>query len=141
MGLMIGAVESPVCVSIVLCNECIEDKRTNNKSLIGLFNAIHVQAVPAVHPRMVVMATLTNASTLLNLSLIIRSPSGADVCELSAPFPASHPLATYDIVFEFNGVLIEEPGTYNVDLLCNGSYLGGRRFDVVAGNADHSDEG
>ena len=27
--------------------------------------------------------------------------------------------------------LLFKPGTYNVDLLCDGSYLGGRRFDVM----------
>ena len=128
---MSNAFEAPVCVSLVLCNECIEDKRTNNKSLIGLFNAVNVQSIPAVHPRMVVLATITNASTTFTLSLIIRAPSGAEVATLSAPFPAMHPLATYDIVFEFNGVNLEETGTYHADLLCDGSYLGGRRFDVV----------
>jgi hypothetical protein len=128
---MSNAFEAPVCVSLVLCNECIEDKRTNNKSLIGLFNAITVQSVPALHPRMVVLATITNASTTFTLSLVIRGPSGAEVSSLSAPFPAMHPLATYDIVFEFNGVTLEETGTYNADLLCDGSYLNGRRFDVM----------
>jgi len=128
---MAGAFEAPVCVAIVLCNDCIEDKRTNNKSLIGLFNAIHVQTVPALHPRMVVLASITNSSTSLSMRLIIRSPSGQEVAQIDAQFPALDPLATYDIVFEFNGVLIQEPGTYHVDLICDGSYLGGRRFDVV----------
>jgi len=135
---MSNAFEAPLCVSMVLCNECIEDKRTNNKSLIGLFNAIHVQTMPALHPRMVVMATITNASTTLMLKTIIRTPSGSEVAELGAPFPAAHPLATYDIVFEFNGVLLEEAGTYHVDLLCDGSYLGGRRFDVLTNEAAES---
>jgi len=126
-----GAFEAPVCVAIVICNECIEDKRSNNKSLIGLFNAISVQAVPALHPKMVVLVSITNASTTMALHLIIRSPSGKEVATIDAEFPASHPLAAYDIVFEFVGVLVEETGTYNVDLLCNGSYLSGRRFDVL----------
>jgi len=128
---MSGAFEAPVCVAIVLCNECIEDKRTNNKSLIGLFNAIHVPSVPIIHPRMVVLASITNAAQTLDMRLIIRSPSGHEVASIGAPFPTFDPLAAYDIVFELNGVVIQEPGTYNVDLMCDGSYLGGRRFDVV----------
>ena len=128
---MSNAFESPVCVSIVLCNECIEDKRTNNKSLISLFNAVHVQTIPAMHSRMVVLATITNAANSLDLDLIIRSPSGKEVIRLSTPFPAAHPLATYDIVFEFNGIVLEEMGTYHIDLLCNSAYLAGRRFDVL----------
>ena len=133
---MAGAFENPVCMAIVLCNDCIEDKRTNNKSLIGLFNAIHVQVIPALHPRMVVLASITNASKALDVKLIIRAPSGSEVAQIDAEFPAFDPLAAYDIVFEFNGVLLEEAGTYHVDLLCDGSYLGGRRFDVLTTKPD-----
>jgi hypothetical protein len=128
---MSSAPEAPVCIAIVLCNECIEDKRTNNKTLIGLFNAITVQTIPAMHPRMVVMASITNSSKTLSMVLIIRSPSGDEAAHIEAPFPALDPLAAYDIVFELNGVLVKEPGTYHVDLMCDGSYLGGRRFDVI----------
>lgn len=128
---MSGASESPVCVALVLCNDCIEDKRSSNKSLINLFNGIYVQGVPAVHSKMVVLATITNASNAMDLKLILRKPSGGQVSEMNAPFPSAHPLATYDIVFELNGMLLEELGTYSVDLLCNGSYLAGRRFDVM----------
>lgn len=127
---MSGASEAPVCVAVVLCNDCIEDKRTNNKTLIGLFNAITVQTIPAIHPRMVVLVSITNASQVLSMILSIRSPSGEESTRVGAQFPATDPLAAYDIVFELNGVLINEPGTYHVDILCNGAYLGGRRFDV-----------
>jgi hypothetical protein len=131
---MSGAPEAPVCVAIVLCNDCIEDKRTNNKTLIGLFNAITAQSMPVMHSRMVVMASITNASKTLAMVLSIRSPSGEESAHIEAPFPATDPLAAYDIVFELNGVVLTEPGTYNVDLLCDGAYLGGRRFDVIMAN-------
>lgn len=131
---MSGASETPVCVAIVLCNDCIEDKRTNNKTLIGLFNAITVQTTPALHPRMVVLVSITNASKNLTMLLSIRSPSGEESTRVEAHFPASDPLAAYDIVFELNGVMINEPGTHHVDVLCDGVYLGGRRFDVFLTN-------
>ncbi len=132
---MSGAIEVPVCVAIVLCNECIEDKRTNNKSLIGLFNAINVPQIPVVHGRLVVMASITNASKTLDLRLSIRAPSGDEVAHIEAPFPTADPLMAYDIVFELNGLVVPETGTYNVDLMCDSSYLGGRRFDVVVTGA------
>lgn len=128
---MSGAVEVPVCVAIVLCNEWIEDKRTNNKSLIGLFSAITVPSVPAMHSRMVVLASITNSTKTLSMQLSIRGPSGAEVAHFDAPLPALDPLAAYDMIFELNGLVIPELGTYHVDLMCNGSYLGGRRFDVI----------
>jgi hypothetical protein len=128
---MSGASESPVCVAIVLCNECIEDKRTNNKTLINLFNAINVPSVPSIHQRMVIMASITNASTSLPLHLLIRTPSGAEVAKINVDLHASHPLSVYDLVFEINGVVLPEIGTYNIDLLHGTAYLGGRRFEVL----------
>jgi len=44
-----------LCLAIIICNEVIEDKRTNNKTLVGLFSRIGTKAVPCVHPRMFVM--------------------------------------------------------------------------------------
>jgi hypothetical protein len=129
---MSGASEVPVCIAIVLCNDFIEDKRTNNKTLIGLFNAIHVQQIPATHSRMVVMTSITNASSAFPISLIIRAPSGAELARINAEIPASHPLATNDIVFEINGLVVNEYGTHNIDILNGSSYMGGRRFDVIS---------
>src|SRR5471030_2256567 len=108
MAFMSGASETPVCVAIVLCNDCIEDKRTNNKTLIGLFNAITVQTTPALHPRMVVLVSITNASKNLVMTLSIRSPSGEESTRVEAQFPASDPLTAYDIVFELNGIVIKD---------------------------------
>jgi len=82
-----------------------------------------------------VMVSITNASQTLSMVLSIRSPSGEEATHVEAQFPANDPLAAYDIVFELNGVLISEAGTYHVDILCGGSYLGGRRFDVYLTDA------
>ena len=45
--------ESPrlICVSLIVCNEVIEDKRSGNKTLVGLFNGIMTPRLPASHPR------------------------------------------------------------------------------------------
>jgi hypothetical protein len=132
---MSSAAESPVCVAIVLCNECIEDKRTNNKTLINLFNAINVTHVPAVHNRLVVLASITNAASVLPMYLVVRSPSGAEVARINFDFQAADPLTVYDMVFEINGITLPEFGTYSIDLLNGASYLGGRRFDVIKAQA------
>ncbi len=50
--------EKPICVSLIICNEVIEDKRSGNKTLVGLFNSVMAPALPVVHPRMFVMASL-----------------------------------------------------------------------------------
>jgi hypothetical protein len=122
----------PVCVAVILCNDVIEDKRTSNKSLIGIFNAIAAPQLPVTHPRMNVMASITNASGELPVTLVIRAPSGRDVMRVEGSVPMQDPLAVMDVVFELNGVPIEELGTYMVDILSGAHYLGGRRFQVIA---------
>ena len=50
----------PICLSIVLCDQVIEDRRTNKKSYIGVFNDILVERLPAKHPCMYLVVSLTN---------------------------------------------------------------------------------
>jgi hypothetical protein len=123
--------EAPVCVAVVICNEVIEDKRTNNKSLIGIFNAVSAPQLPVTHPRMNVMCSLTNAAGEMPITLVMRAPSGREVMKVEGSVNIQDPLAVIDLVFELNGVPIEELGTYMVDILSRSHYLGGRRFQVI----------
>ncbi|CAN5483957.1 hypothetical protein BH11ARM1_BH11ARM1_15720 [soil metagenome] len=129
MSMSIG--DSPVCVAVVICNEVIEDKRTNNKSLIGIFNAVSAPQLPVTHPKMNVMASITNVTGELAVTLIVRAPSGREIMKVDGSIPSSDPLAVIDVLFELLGVPIEELGTYMVDILSGQSYLGGRRFQVI----------
>jgi hypothetical protein len=125
--------ETPLCVAVILCNDVLEDKRTSNKSLIGLFNAINAPQLPVTHPRMNVIASLTNASGDIPITLSITAPSGTEVMKAEGNVPMQDPLAVVDVVFEVNGVPIEELGTYMIDLFSGSQHLGGRRFQVIAG--------
>ena len=124
--------EAPVCVAVILCNDVIEDKRTSNKSLIGIFNAIAAPQLPVTHPKMNVLASITNAIGEIPITLVIRTPSGRDVMKVEGSVPIQDPLSVMDVVFELNGIPIEELGTYMVDILSGNHYLGGRRFQVIA---------
>jgi hypothetical protein len=125
--------DAPICVAVIVCNDVIEDKRTSNKSLIGLFNAINAPQLPVTHPRMNVIASITNANGELPISLKITAPSGAEVMKAEGSVPLNDPLAVVDVVFEVNGLPIEELGTYMIDIFSNSHHMGGRRFQVIAG--------
>ena len=125
--------DTPICVAVVICNDVIEDKRTSNKSLIGLFNAINAPQLPVTHPRMNVLASLTNAKADVPISLQITAPSGTEVMRAEGTVPMNDPLAVVDVVFEVNGLPVEELGTYMIDLFTGSHHLGGRRFQVIAG--------
>jgi hypothetical protein len=123
--------ECPTCVAIVICNEVIEDKWTNNKSLIGLFNSVSAQQLPAHHPRMFVMVSLTDGRGDWKVVIEIASPSGKKVFEAEGQMRFDDPIAVHDLVVEVRGLPLPEEGEYYVGLTCGGRFLVSRRFTVA----------
>ena len=123
--------DQPVCVAIVICNEIIEDKRTSNKTLVSLFNSVGVPALPATHPRLFLMASLTNLREELPVTFSIKGPSGREILRVNgAASSGGDPLAVIDLVVEVLGLPIGEEGVHFVDVLTGDALLGSRRFTV-----------
>jgi hypothetical protein len=124
--------DAPVCVAIVICNEIIEDKRTSNKTLVGLFNSVGVSALPATHPRLFLLASLTNVHGELPVSFSVRSHSGRELLRVEGSANSGgDPLAVVDLVLEVLGLTVHEEGVHFVDVLSGDSLLGSRRFTVT----------
>jgi hypothetical protein len=121
----------PSCVSVVICNEIIEDKRTNNKTLVSLFNSIYVQNLPSAHPRMFIMASLTDATGKWPISFIVRAPSGEQVMKFEAEAAFQDPISVLDMSVEVLGLSLPEAGVYFVDIMTGPRLLGNRRFTVM----------
>ncbi len=124
--------DAPVCVAIVICNEIIEDKRTSNKTLVSLFNSLGVSALPAAHPRLFLLVSLTNLRDELPVSFSVRSHSGHEILRVEgAASSGGDPLAVVDLVLEVLGLTVHEEGVHFVDVLSGDSLLGSRRFTVT----------
>jgi hypothetical protein len=123
--------ERPACVAMVICNEIIEDKWTNNKSLIGLFSSIAAPGLPAQHSRMFIMVTLTDGRGEWPCILRIESPAGEELFKAEGLMQFDNPLAVHDLVMEVRGMPLPEAGEYHVGLTCGGRPLAARRFTVV----------
>lgn len=122
--------EKPLCVALILCSEVVEDSRTGNKTLVSLFNGILTPQLPAVHPRLCVMASLTSGSGAWQWSFRITAPSGKQIMKMEDTAAFTDPLAVHDIVVEVRNLPIEEEGVYFVDLLLAGEQAISRRFTV-----------
>ncbi|MDR3707625.1 MAG: hypothetical protein P4L33_04950 [Capsulimonadaceae bacterium] len=123
----------PSCISVIICNEIIEDKRTNNKTLVSLFNSIVVAQVPTSHHRMFVMASLTDGRGTWPISFIVRTPSGADLMRFDSEASFADPVSVLDISVEIIGLSLPELGVYFVDIMTGTYPLGHRRFTVFPG--------
>jgi len=123
--------DGPVCVATVICNEVIEDKRSGNKTLVGIFNAIGATQVPATHPKMAVMASVTNADREIDVSLTLRGPEGKEILRADAKVPARGPGDVVDLLFELNNITFNELGDYLFELNYGEAVIGARRFMVI----------
>ena len=123
--------QKPLCVAIIICNEVIEDKRTNNKTLVSIFSRIGTQKVPCIHPRMFVMASLTDGHGNVPLVFrIVHLATETSIFELSGEAIFTSPMDVADVVLEFRNLTFERDGAYAVEVLAVGELLGMRRFNV-----------
>jgi len=125
-------VAPPTLVALLICDQVIDDRLTNKKSAIGLFNAILVPRFPTVIQQMTVMASLTEIQGRAPLELrLVRDADNEPLFGTKGHVDAPNPLATIDLVFTMHGIRIEAAGQYAFELLCGGEPLGRRRFLVT----------
>ena len=123
--------QRPLCIAIIICNEVIEDKRTSNKTLVSLFSRIGTKKLPCIHPRMFVMASLTDGHGKVPLVFrIVHLATQKQILELRAEAKFSSPMDVSDVVLEFRNLPIEKEGAYAVEVIADDELLGLRRFNV-----------
>jgi hypothetical protein len=124
----------PTLVSLLICDQVIDDKLSRKKSAIGLFNTVLVPSVPTRVFQLAVMATLTEISGRTPLQLrLVRDEDNRVLMQTKGHVDAPNPLAMVDLVFAMQGVPIAQAGQYAFELLSEGELLGRRRFQVIVG--------
>ena len=122
----------PTLVSLLICDQVIDDKITNKKSAIGLFNAVLVPKVPATIHQLVVLASVTEIETRVELELrLVRDADDEVLFRTHGPIESPSPLGTVDLVFNLQGIQVAMAGQYAFEIVCAGEVLGRRRFQVV----------
>jgi len=120
----------PEVLAIIICNEVIEDKHTNNKTLVGLFNGITVRSLPAFHSRICVVASLTGIIGEMPIGIRIMSPSDV-VADVKGKTNSEDGEVVLDLVVEFRDLPLKEEGTHRVEVYAGNVALAGRNFTVV----------
>lgn len=119
----------PLCLALVICNDVLEDRRSGNKSLIGLFNTIHTRGLPATHPRCYVYLSLTGFKGNLPLSIEVHSQQH-EIARMDGQVSAEDAGAVADVVIELEGLPLPEEGEYRVVVSARGEPLAARSFSV-----------
>jgi hypothetical protein len=122
----------PTLVSLLVCDQVIDDKITNKKSAIGLFNTVLVPELPTTIQQMVVMCSLTEIEARVGIEMrLVNDTDNEPLFRTSGTVESPSRLATVDLVFALRGVKIAQQGPYAFEILCAGEVLGRRRFQVL----------
>lgn len=122
---------APSLVSFLICDQVIDDKLTNKKSAIGIFNTIVVPAVPAQMQSVAILVSLTEINHRAELELrLVRDADNAVVFSGRGAVEAPNPLAVVELLFGIQGVRLPDAGPYAFEILSDGEILGRRRFHV-----------
>jgi hypothetical protein len=128
------SIAAPTLVSLLICDQVIDDRLSNKKSAIGLFNTVLVPSLPTRIHQLAVMATLTEITGRTPLQLrLMRDEDNSILMQTRGHVDAPNPLAMVDLVFAMQGVPIAKAGQYAFELLSQGDLLGRRRFQVRVG--------
>ncbi|MGD0016104.1 MAG: hypothetical protein ABSC38_01090 [Verrucomicrobiia bacterium] len=123
---------SPLGIAIVVCDQIIEDKLTNKKSLIGIFNRIAAAKFPCAHPRMAVFVCLTEGRGDYGARLrIVHDETGTVVADINGPIQFPDANAVAELNFDLIGLTFPQPGLYSIEFYCDDALVLERRFHVA----------
>lgn len=123
--------EPPIGIALVLCDSIITDAKTGKNSLIGLFNNINVNSLPAVHNRFCVFAQLTNGRGKQTLDVRCQSLQSEElIFQTGGEVEFGNPSQVIEIQFELLNLSFPYDGMYTVELEADGLPLIESRFNV-----------
>src|SRR5689334_3982513 len=102
---------TPSGLALVVCDQIIEDKATNKKSLIGIFNNIMSPTFPCRHPSVSVFVSMTEGQGTYQVRLrIINEETGAAVTEVQGQLPFPDVNFVAELAINFVGLEFPAPG-------------------------------
>lgn len=105
--------ETPMGLSLLICDTVIEDKQTSKKSLIGLFDRIHAQRLPCLHPAMSAFVSVTGGRGEYPCEIVCRHQDGETVAFVAkGKVELKDPRQVVDLVFRLSGIRFLKDGLY-----------------------------
>jgi|CXWL01.1.fsa_nt_gi hypothetical protein len=124
---------TPVLSAFMVCDNVIEDKLTNKKSLIGVFTDIRAITFPYVHYCLGIYVCLTDAEGEYELNLrLVHADSGIKIGEAGLMVMIADRLSMSDFAINLSHLVFPEPGRYEFQLYANRQFLGLKAFRLSA---------
>lgn len=122
----------PFVKAILICDQIIHESGSNKKSLIGIFEEIHLPKFPARYPRIAVYVNLTDAHGKYALELrLLGTQDGTQLGAGKTPeVEIDSPLRTCEFALQIQNLQFPKPGKYEFHVLANGELLATKTFTV-----------
>lgn len=122
---------TPAVKAILICDQVIHELGTNKKSLIGIFEEIHLVKFPAHYPRIAVYVNLTDAHGKYVLEMRLLSEKGEEVGRGETPeVKIDNPLATCEFALQVQNLVFPTAGQFEFQISANGELLASKAFRV-----------
>jgi len=128
---------APACIALILCHEVIVDERTKNKSVIGIFNHIFAHSVPTIHPRVAVLASLTDGRGISPIDLFWSNETTQKLgfrMSGNVDFSKQDARSVVDLVFDLPGLPIDGFGQFVLEVKSGDAVLSTRRVLISGPN-------
>jgi hypothetical protein len=124
--------EIPMGLALVVCDMHIQDKHTNKKTLVGLFDRLFATSLPCVHPSLSVFVSLTSARGQYVCEVVCKhQETGDSAFAVKGQVRFNDPLQVVEIVFNVQGVRFNHEGTYSLQCLLDDYPVMMRRIIIV----------
>jgi len=119
-------------LAIVVCDQIIEDKLTNKKSLIGIFNNIGGVNFPWHHPQISVFVSLNEGRGTCTARLrIVNEATTEPVADVNGQIQFLDIHTVVELNFNLVGLVFPTPGLYSIEFYCDDALVLERRFHVT----------
>ncbi len=124
---------TPKLLALVVCDEIIQDRRSNKFSLIGIFSALFTSVIPTVMRPVGVYAKLVDAQGeyAIKLELVRRRDLHVIGTATGPPIHIEDRLQPFELAFALPPTKFDESGPYEFRLIADNNHVGSGPFDVI----------
>ena len=109
--------ETPIGLALIVWDQSIQDRGTNKRSLIGMFDRLKAGTFPCIHPGMCIFISLTSGKGEYDSEIVCRHANGKRVFAVKGRIRFQDPMQVVEAAFDIKGPRFETPGDYWVELL------------------------
>ena len=122
----------PTVKAILICDQIIHEHGTNKKSLIGIFQDIHLGKFPFRYPRIAVYVNLTDAHGKYVLELkLLAAGEGKEIGRGRTPVvEIDSPLRTCEFALQIQNLVFKRHGVHEFQVYANDDLIATKVFRV-----------